>query len=227
MRRRSPLRWNGSVGLAAVIALVLALLAARARGAGAETIESALARAYENNPQLNAQRAIVRQTDESVPQALSGYRPTITANATVGRQYTDIHEIIPPTPGLVPAGAAFSDTGLTTPYSVGATATQTFFNGEQTANSVRPPKARSPRRARRCASWSNRCCWRQRPFIWTCRATAPISRSSRIMSASLSARSQDTRNRFTAGQVTDHRRRAVGGAIGGRPRPPCMPPSRR
>jgi outer membrane protein len=34
--------------------------------APAETIESAMARAYQNNPQLNAQRAIVRQADEGV-----------------------------------------------------------------------------------------------------------------------------------------------------------------
>jgi len=40
--------------------------------AAAETMESALAKAYQNNPQLNAQRAIVRETDEGVPQALSG-----------------------------------------------------------------------------------------------------------------------------------------------------------
>ena len=54
----------------------------------------------ENNPQLNAQRAIVRQTDEGVPQALSGYRPTFSANASVGRQYTDLKQVIPPTPAL-------------------------------------------------------------------------------------------------------------------------------
>ena len=41
----------------------------------ADTIEAALVRAYQNNPQLNAQRAQVRSTDENVPQALSGYRP--------------------------------------------------------------------------------------------------------------------------------------------------------
>jgi outer membrane protein len=33
--------------------------------ATAEKIEAALARAYQNNPQLNAQRATVRQTDEN------------------------------------------------------------------------------------------------------------------------------------------------------------------
>ena len=36
----------------------------------ADTIEAALSRAYQNNPQLNAQRASVRATDENVPQAL-------------------------------------------------------------------------------------------------------------------------------------------------------------
>jgi outer membrane protein len=35
----------------------------------ADTIEAALIRAYQNNPQLNAQRAQVRSTDENVPQA--------------------------------------------------------------------------------------------------------------------------------------------------------------
>ena len=55
----------------------------------AETIESALARAYQGNPQLNAQRAIVRQNDEGVAQALSGYRPTLSATATVGEQKTN------------------------------------------------------------------------------------------------------------------------------------------
>ena len=46
-------------------------------------------RAYQNNPQLNAQRAAVRATDEGVPQALSGYRPKVSVNASAGYQYTD------------------------------------------------------------------------------------------------------------------------------------------
>ena len=101
VRRNPPRRWIRRGAAQQSVPIVVALLAAccaAPREAAAETIEAALARAYENNPQLNAQRAIVRQTDESVPQALSGYRPTITANATVGRQYTNTKEIIPPTP---------------------------------------------------------------------------------------------------------------------------------
>src|SRR5437764_11689024 len=56
----------------------------------ADTIEAALVRAYQNNPQLNAQRAQVRSTDENVPQALSGYRPKVAVTASAGYQYTDV-----------------------------------------------------------------------------------------------------------------------------------------
>ena len=42
-----------------------------------------------NNPTLNAQRASARATDEGVPQALSGYRPRVTFNGSVGAQYID------------------------------------------------------------------------------------------------------------------------------------------
>jgi len=59
---------------AAAIAAVLAIPAA----ARAETLESALAQAYRNNPTLNAQRAALRAVDEGVPQALANYRPRVT-----------------------------------------------------------------------------------------------------------------------------------------------------
>ncbi len=76
--------------MAAAVFIAMALTAAAAtRPATAETIEGALAHAYENNPQLNAQRAIVRQTDEGVAQALSGYRPTLSATAAIGEQFTN------------------------------------------------------------------------------------------------------------------------------------------
>jgi outer membrane protein len=56
----------------------------------ADTIEAALVRAYQNNPQLNAQRATVRATDENVPQALSGciadLQPVFTAKQELPRK---------------------------------------------------------------------------------------------------------------------------------------------
>ena len=55
----------------------------------ADTLDGSLILAYMNNPTLNAQRAAARATDEGVPQALSGYRPRVTFNGSVGAQYMD------------------------------------------------------------------------------------------------------------------------------------------
>ena len=95
----------------------------------ADTIEAALVRAYQNNPQLNAQRALVRSTDENVPQALSGYRPKASVTANGGYQYTDALSST--------FGTVVDFHGPQAPASVGATATQTIYNGNQTANKTR------------------------------------------------------------------------------------------
>ena len=84
-------------------------------------------RAYQNNPQLNAQRAQVRSTDENVPQALSGYRPKVSLTASGGYQYSDFQS--------QRGGAPTSGTRI--PRSVGLTASQTLYNGNQTANRTR------------------------------------------------------------------------------------------
>jgi outer membrane protein len=109
----------------------------------AETIESALVKAYQNNPQLNAQRASVRAIDEQVPQALSGYRPRVAITGTAGENFTDATTKIVsgiPSPTGGPAKQNVTYTGvssLVTPWSYGATAQQTLFNGFQTANRTR------------------------------------------------------------------------------------------
>jgi outer membrane protein len=100
----------------------------------ADTIEAALVRAYQNNPQLNAQRAQVRSTDENVPQALSGYRPKVAVTGTLGYQYTDTNI----TSGGSPTNLVRTEThGTNPPRSIGATVSQTLFNGQQTANKTR------------------------------------------------------------------------------------------
>lgn len=45
--------------------------------ASAQSLEEALAEAYSTNPTLQAQRALVRATDEGVPQAKAGWRPNV------------------------------------------------------------------------------------------------------------------------------------------------------
>ena len=100
----------------------------------ADTIEAALVRAYQNNPQLNAQRALVRSTDENVPQALSGYRPKVAVTASAGYQYTDVNT----TSGGSPTAIVRTEIhGTDPPRSAGLTISQTLYNGNQTANKTR------------------------------------------------------------------------------------------
>ena len=50
-------------------------------GAPEAASTTALSAAYQFNPRLDAARATQRATDEEVPRALSGYRPSITGSA--------------------------------------------------------------------------------------------------------------------------------------------------
>jgi outer membrane protein len=95
----------------------------------ADTMESALLRAYRNNPQLNAQRASVRAVDEAVPQALSGYRPKVTGTFTAGVGF--VNQLADGSVGKK------IEEGDQTPHSAAISATQTLYNGNQTANRTR------------------------------------------------------------------------------------------
>jgi len=113
---------------------VLLLACAGPVPALADTIEAALVRAYQGNPQLNAQRALVRSTDEEVPKALSGYRPKVNLTATAGVQY---NEAVSTANGNAATPVRIPNAGENAPRSVGINVTQTLFNGQQTANTVR------------------------------------------------------------------------------------------
>ncbi|HCP01732.1 MAG TPA: type I secretion protein TolC, partial [Rhodospirillaceae bacterium] len=56
---------------------ILMVWGATAPPAISESLREALARTYETNPGLAAERARLRSTDESVTQALSGWRPEV------------------------------------------------------------------------------------------------------------------------------------------------------
>jgi len=108
--------------LLASCAAAAALLAAT-RGAAAETLVEALADAYNNNPQLLSERALLRATDETVPQALAGWRPTVQFTGAVGIEHL---ETKPPAPPAFPAEAGLrpstADLNVTQPvYSGGRT----------------------------------------------------------------------------------------------------------
>jgi outer membrane protein len=111
-----------------------ALLMCLAVTVRADTLNRALINAYQSNPQLNSQRAVVRQTDETVPQALSGYRPTVSATAQIGPEYSNtLSQAVGPTGAAVYPRTAL---GFVT-SGVGITASQPLYNGFRTANRVR------------------------------------------------------------------------------------------
>ena len=120
-RKRSK---NGRRLSAGLFGSVVALAAFQ--GARAETLESALARAYGNNPTLNAQRANVRAVDETVPQQKAGFRPRVNAAGEISGTVTESNP----------------DRRRATTTRVGSQAAalevqQNVFNGFITSNSVR------------------------------------------------------------------------------------------
>jgi outer membrane protein len=108
------------LGLATIMAFAVV------DGAAAETLPQALVKAYQSSPQLNADRARQRGTDENVPQALAGYRPQIVASLSAGLQA--VRDTLPDNTVL---GATLR------PWTIGVTVSQVLFNGFKTANSVR------------------------------------------------------------------------------------------
>ena len=74
----------------ASVALVAIAAGGFAAPAGAETLQEAIGLAYRTNPTLLAQRANQRALDETIVQARSGLRPTISASGGVSYTRTDV-----------------------------------------------------------------------------------------------------------------------------------------
>jgi outer membrane protein len=119
---RAPGFRGAGIRLACVAFGVLATV----NPSAAETLADALVRTYQNNPQLNAERARQRGTDENVPQAMAGYRPQLIASLSSGLQAVR---------NILPDNTVQSAT--LKPWTIGLTVTQILFNGYRTANNVR------------------------------------------------------------------------------------------
>lgn len=113
-----------TAGRTATFAVVV-LVAAGCGSALAETMSGALSRAYDTSPELMAQRADTRATDENLTNAKSGYRPTIQASADGGLLREQYHI---PIQGNV--------TYKTRPTGYNLQISQNLFNGFQTQNRV-------------------------------------------------------------------------------------------
>jgi len=115
-------------------ALIVMALPPCASPGRAETMSSALARAYAGNPDMNQQRAGVRATDENLPRATSAWRPTANANAQFG--YSDFAASATGAPLNRQIGRIVQSIA-TAPGTLGLTVTQNLFNANRTLNGVR------------------------------------------------------------------------------------------
>jgi len=114
-----------SFALVAAVALGLAPAPWTGSAAMAQTLEEALATAYSNNPDLRARRAQLRATDQSVPKAKAGWRPTVTVTGEAGWQHYRAE-----------VDGVSADPVTTTPASVGISVTQPLFRGFRTGAQV-------------------------------------------------------------------------------------------
>jgi outer membrane protein/adhesin transport system outer membrane protein len=113
---RSSLRLYSSV--ASVLGVLMTI-----QPATAQSIQDTLSTAYGQSTQLGVQRAQQRATDEQVPQALSNWRPTVTATAGITRTHTDV---APPT------AVASASVGYNTQKSASVQVVQNLYRGGRT-----------------------------------------------------------------------------------------------
>jgi outer membrane protein len=181
----------GSIPLRGAVAVCLItsghMLAAAP--AHAETLHQALAAAYKYNPQIDAERARLRATDENVSIANSGFRPNVFGSADVTH---DWQRTRPPATG---------DGGNTSKgYSVSLS--QSIFSGFRTVNAVNEAEAtvRAGREVLRSTE--------QGILLQAVTAFMDVIRDQAIVRLRennvnvLSRELQATRDRFSVGEVT-------------------------
>lgn len=123
------MRLNRTVLALGTALLVPVAMATAMAPASAQPLQDALAQAYANNPTLLAARAQLRVTDENVPQALAGWRPTVSIASSVG--WTDSQT------RATSAGRTVTTETDRTLSTNSLTITQPVFRGGRTVASTR------------------------------------------------------------------------------------------
>ncbi len=192
-----------------MIGVSLFALNAALQPAAAQTLPEALALTYETNPQLKAQRAQLRSTDQLRAQARAGRRPVIAGSADVTQtggefippdDFTALDSFDPATVGpLLDVFGAGADAPTTT---LGISITQPLFQGFRVQNAIREADARVvAARARMLAAEQGLFTQTVQAYlsVGTARDSVSLSRTSvRLLSEQLEA----TQIRYDAGQTT-------------------------
>lgn len=115
---------NTRLGLLGGLAFTLAIFGGFS-GASATSLQEALATAYRTNPDLKAARRALGAANEAVPQALSGWRPEVTIEGSIGKQRLDQQS------------SFFSDEVYTTPLNGQLEVRQPLYTGGRNAANIK------------------------------------------------------------------------------------------
>jgi outer membrane protein len=97
------------------------------------TLEDALTTAYHNSPALEASRSQLRAIDERMAQAVSGWRPTLTGEASYQERHQDS--------GVGGANSPINPDVQFNPFRVGMSLEQPIYRGGQTVAEMRQAKS--------------------------------------------------------------------------------------
>ncbi len=154
----------------------------------AQTLEEALAKAYMNNPTLLAARAELRAVDEGVPQALSGWRPTLEFSYDAGKEHVDSNTT--------------SGTQNRTPKSAAVSLEQNLFQGFRTVSATKEAEANVKAQRARLATTEQTVMFNAASvYMDVLRDGAVLDlniNNERVLGRQLQA----TRDRFEVGEVT-------------------------
>ncbi len=170
-----------------LLAFALALMALpAAHPVHAETLQSAMMRAYQTNPDLRKEQAKLRAVDESVPLAKSGQRPSLDFNSTIGQS-------------TFKQGALQNDS---TPRGLGLSLTQPIYKGGSIAAGIDSAE-KAVLAARAAYSDAEQALFLNVATsyfdVWFYQATLKINKKNEEV---LKQELQAARDRFTVGEAT-------------------------
>jgi outer membrane protein len=165
------------------------------------TLAEALAATYSNQPALQAERAKLRATDENVPTALAGWRPTVVLAGTVGygdglnRNYSGLDALV----GLDPRSKLSTQRDIATAQ---ATVTQPIYTGGKVQANVNRAKDQV------MAERANLLAQEQTSFTNTVNAYVGVIQSQELLTLNinneqvLKKQLDATNDRFRVGEIT-------------------------
>jgi outer membrane protein/adhesin transport system outer membrane protein len=178
---------RAKTGLSLAGALLSSTMFVAAVPASAQTLFDTLSQAYQTSPSLDAERSALRAVDENVPQALGGYRPSVSGEASTGASTVDTNK---------------TDSEDVNPSEIGITVTQPIYTFGRTEAAVNKAEAQvQVERARLLATEQSVLLDAGTAYndVFLAQATVDLNTNNeQVLQRQLEA----TRDRFNVGEIT-------------------------